>query len=808
MTSCVSRPSLQMAAIFSCEMCSEAYASPADLDHHRQIHDIDNDPGRIAVSVACNTSKAKLTTVDQACTGKDVATPAVTTRCFFFCSTCNTRVESPRSLRRHNEQFHLSNIKAFVDENLPGTCQRCHRHSIECDCTPPYQSSVMSDTSEGYTLPSLELSWSPGSASGSSTSQEQSPTSPAQPSNSLPCLAATVFSPQYVAHMPPIPESDAIQTGDVSWIDFLAPVERREPCVENAGFEDSNFSPLTDHFWQRPVDMHLSGYNSPGDVLAVSLESLRLLFDAGGVPRRYEAVEEQTIYLPAMNLLNQLCANYFVHWQQNQPVFHFSTWSFIEYPMALVSAMACVGSIFSKDCEVIRQASYISERCTSEINSLTKAPFPQYRDTEYIAALCIHQTYLIGSSHDQIHHHADRVRSYMIQGLQHQNLLGPNALNPGNILPRPSLDPDVVHKEWRAWADHEQKLRVAWMVFEYDCSLALLTGRPCAIALGHLPKVFPCEDALYNAPNAYAWAELLLSDSSLQGPLVSNVITLALDRLKLPHAVSSWTKRLCAHILERLLRGLLDPYQRTITIASALEINLHFTSSLSSIQMQLLWSISFLGKSASIYHQSPAAINITRDADDFSLSSRLKVIRHSDHFGLCTRILYTIRFITLAAISSPPCSYHTELPLMQQRLIQEFANAPYHARLYVYNAGQIFRVTRENPLVTPVDYLRIFTAYLAILAFVKYGPSSENDMSGGDPFQADVFPFFPTSSDKWLEFGGPATIGDCGVFYPGCSTEQIMRDASSQLCSSYGWKLKRRFYHVLVRFNALGARRD
>lgn len=170
--------------------------------------------------------------------------------------------------------------------------------------------------------------------------------------------------------------------------------------------------------------------------------------------------------------------------------------------------------------------------------------------------------------------------------------------------------------------------------------------------------------------------------------------------------------------------------------------------------------------------------------------------------------MHTIRFITLAAISPTHCSHHTDLPVMQQRLIQEFASVPYHARLYVYNAGQMFRAARENLLITPVDYLRIFTAYLAILAFVKYGPSSTNDVPSADPFQADVYPFFPTSSDKWLEIGGPATIGGCGVFYPGCSTEQIMRDACNQLCSPGGWKLKRRFYNVLTRFSALDVCRD
>lgn len=205
----------------------------------------------------------------------------------------------------------------------------------------------------------------------------------------------------------------------------------------------------------------------------------------------------------------------------------------------------------------------------------------------------------------------------MIQGLQAQNLLGPNLFDPVDILPLSCLTADAVDTEWRAWVNQEQKLRVAWMVFEYDCSLSLLTGRPCAIALGHLPKVFPCEDALYNASNAYTWSELASRTSSLQGPEVSSIITLTINRLNLPHTASSWTKRLCAHVFERLLRGLLDPEQQINTIASAREINLHLMSSLSDIQMKLLWSISYLGKSASIYNQSPATLHTTGDADDY-----------------------------------------------------------------------------------------------------------------------------------------------------------------------------------------------
>lgn len=357
MTAYVSRPSPQMAAIFSCDKCSEAYASPADLDHHRQIHDFNHDPRRFASPA--NGSRSRSKTVGQARVEQVVATPVVATRCFFFCSTCNTRVDSPSDLTRHNEQYHQSASMGNENGILEGDTPQ-----------PPRE------------IPSPEPSWSPSSAFGPPVSWEQgmqmqsappvnySPIDPVHPPSSPPDLVVTVFSPQYVAHMPPIPASNAIQTGNVSWIDFLVPIEGHEPYNQIVEYEDPNFSPLSDQFWLRPIDMNLSGYHFPSDVLSVSLESLGLLFDVGGVPRIYEAVEAQAPFLPAMNLLNQLCANYFSYWQPNQPVFHTATWSFIDYPMALVSAMACVGSTFTQESQVQRQASYINERCISEISRL------------------------------------------------------------------------------------------------------------------------------------------------------------------------------------------------------------------------------------------------------------------------------------------------------------------------------------------------------------------------------------------------------------------------------------------------------
>ncbi|KAL7919375.1 hypothetical protein ACQKWADRAFT_206266 [Trichoderma austrokoningii] len=724
------RSSPRMAAIFGCDKCSEAYASPAELDNHRLTHEINYNPRRVAARAS--RSRSTSATVDQAdCIV--VATPFVAGREYFFCSTCNARFELRHCQESHSEQ-----------------CRR--------------QSSIV------------------------------------QPPNFHPSLAAAAaLDPQYVAYMPPIPEPAAMP-GDIGWVDFLRTIERREPEIPSDASEDTNVSILSGEVWQRSDDvLHV---DPPDRVLGVPLESLARFFDIGAFWS-----QEQEQLRPAMDLISQLCDNYLAYWQKNQPVLHSPTWRFVECPPALASAMACLGSVFTRESEALQQSSHINDRCISEITRLTAGP-KEFRDVGYIAALCIHQTYLIGSCHPDIHLHVDRVLSYMIQSLQEQNLLGSNLFDPGDVLLPPYMSPDTVQTEWRGWVSHEQKLRVAWMVFEYDCSLSLVTGRPCAIALGQLPKVFPCEDALYNAPDAHTWAQRVLMNSTSQGPAVSSIATLTMNKLNLPANASSWAKRLCAHIFERLLRCLLDPDQRNHAISSAREINLHLTSSLSDIQMHLLSSISYLGKSASIYNQSHAALR-ARNIDEYALLSTFKFARHANTLNLCTRITHAINFITMAAISSPGDTRFVELPVVQQRLLLEFASAPHHARLYVYNAGQIFRVARESTLATPVDYLRVFGAYLSILAFVKYGPSSEHVVVPGaaESYRADVFPFFHSGCDAWLQYGGPATVSECGVFYPGCPTHEIMRDAYRELCNPMGWRMKHRFYHALACFDALPVRR-
>lgn len=116
---------------------------------------------------------------------------------------------------------------------------------------------------------------------------------------------------------------------------------------------------------------------------------------------------------------------------------------------------------------------------------------------------------------------------------------------------RSTTNMDDVQGEWIQWIDHEREKRVAWASFEYDCSLATLTGRRGAVDLGELPCRFPCAEALWEAPSAQAWRSLSLL--SYSGTSVAAVLERVMSRKSVPEELSSWGKRLCCQIIGRLL---------------------------------------------------------------------------------------------------------------------------------------------------------------------------------------------------------------------------------------------------------------
>ncbi|KAL6880939.1 hypothetical protein J3F83DRAFT_720371 [Trichoderma novae-zelandiae] len=504
--------------------------------------------------------------------------------------------------------------------------------------------------------------------------------------------------------------------------------------------------------------------------------------------------------LPAIELLKQLANNFFLKWQKVQPILHVATWKFAKTPMVLLGAMACIGALLDEDDETAHQAHIISSRCVSELDIMAIARPESGLDIRFLTAVCLHQTYLLGSGDEHIHHHVDRIRAFLVRNLQRLELLGSGNGDESSTDPAIEMITQPVQAEWTAWIAYEQAIRTTWAVFEYDCSLSLLTNRPCAIELGHLPLRFPCSDELYEAPDAQSWAELRArSGDGAQGPLVSAIVAASAERTSvLSGDVSPWARRLCTQIFERIFRGFLRQAQRDSTVAACRHVGLDVASVSMENTATVIWAISFLAKS------------VDADAATMPLSTSnlvnfcsTKLIRHYSQLSVYTDVMDLMTYIARVAASPSSPNSRTSLRWAQQKLVEQFAVDSSKSRQYIWHAGQMIRVAKIYAVFAPCDNLRIFTAYLAIIAFAKYGPSSLRDVDGVEPFHADAWPFCDMEVERWLQAGGPARIGSCHRIQAGCPTDQIMQDAFQLLYRLENWGISERFFNILVHFNEL-----
>lgn len=102
--------------------------------------------------------------------------------------------------------------------------------------------------------------------------------------------------------------------------------------------------------------------------LMKALDSLGLLFKVPYLPQVAELSGSELKLLPGIELLRQLVDNYFLKWQNVQPIFHVATCKLAKSPMVLLGAMACIGALLDDDEETVCQAHLISSRCVSELN--------------------------------------------------------------------------------------------------------------------------------------------------------------------------------------------------------------------------------------------------------------------------------------------------------------------------------------------------------------------------------------------------------------------------------------------------------
>ncbi|PTB70510.1 hypothetical protein BBK36DRAFT_1165035 [Trichoderma citrinoviride] len=663
------------------------------------------------------------------------------------CQFCQGRFTTSEVLKRHIDAYHS------VDGNP--------RNSYAHPATPPQQQAQARRASSARPA-------SPNAAPVQHDHAHQ-PSVPDHPPADEHTTGGTspTGSTISLASGPPVPGEVDVRAGSLGWLDFK---ERFGGCS------------LT--------------YGS----LVMALDSLDLLFRAPCIPLIAGLSGAQVKLLPGIELLRQLVNNFFLKWQKIQPIFHLATWKFVKTPLALLGAMACIGALLDEDDETAHQAHIISSRCVAVLNVMAVIPPENGPDIRFLAAVCLHQTYLLGSGDEHVYHHVDRIRAFLVGSLQRLGLLGSGNDDEDGTDPAQETVTQPVQAEWTAWIAYEQAIRTTWAVFEYDCSVSLLTNRPCVIELGDLPLRFPCADELYEAPDAQCWAELRSrSPNRSQGPLVSAVVAASAERTApLSRDVSPWTRRLCTQIFERILRGFGRRGQRDSTVAACRHVGLNVASVCMESTAKVIWAISFLAKS--IPAEGTEAALSTSDLVNFCST---KLIRHYAQLSVYTDVMDLITYIARVAASPSSPNSRTSLRWAQQKLIDHFAVDPPKSRQYIWHAGQMIRIAKVYAVFAPGDNLRIFSAYLAIIAFVKYGPSSLRDVDGVEPFQADAWPFCEAEVERWLQAGGPARIGSCHRIQVGCSTDQIMQDAFQMLYRLENWGISERFFNILVHFNEL-----
>ena len=116
------------------------------------------------------------------------------------------------------------------------------------------------------------------------------------------------------------------------------------------------------------------------------------------------------------------------------------------------------------------------------------------------------------------------------------------------------LSQDSLEHAWTQWRDTELKKRVAWAVFEFDCTLSTLTSKRGAFNISELPPRLPCSESLWEAHSAKAWMSMVgFSSGPSEGKLLYPTLQTTIAGKPEVKSIPSWGRRLCLMILGRYL---------------------------------------------------------------------------------------------------------------------------------------------------------------------------------------------------------------------------------------------------------------
>lgn len=171
-------------------------------------------------------------------------------------------------------------------------------------------------------------------------------------------------------------------------------------------------------------------------------------------------------------------------------------------------------------------------------------------------------------------------------------------------------------------------------------------------------------------------------------------------------------------------------------------------------------------------------------------------------------IIYIVRR-SIMSQDSPP---NGSLQVARRRLKSTFAKDPRGARTLVWHAAQIVAIANEYLVSAPCEIMRLFMAYIFIMAFSTYGPRSSWDQrEAGQQQQQSVRLDIPDHTSHmtrdiaaWIEHGGPACVGKVDDICAERSVCDISRDAQAMMQKLRCWGLAGKFARILYTLGTKG----
>lgn len=144
----------------------------------------------------------------------------------------------------------------------------------------------------------------------------------------------------------------------------------------------------------------------------------------------------------------------------------------------------------------------------------------------------------------------------------------------------------------------------------------------------------------------------------------------------------------------------------------------------------------------------------------------------------------------------------------QMRLRSAFTQDAHKGRMLLWHAAQIVGIANEYLVSAPCEIMRVFMAYIFILAYSTYGPRFASSANDQVPLRLDLPCHEHTSRRRsvadWVNTGGPAGLGSIkNVFDDGC-VSNLSRDAQVIMQRLRCWGLAGKFCKILHVFETRG----